>query len=254
MRIHPTSDIHLEFLPKKDQRKVLNSIPNKDVDVLVVAGDFATGFKKNMKPGIKILCDRFPHVVFVLGNHDYFFSTLEERHNQLSNLDSKIENFHFLEKSSVEIDGQRFVGGALWYPKPDMPVGIMGWIDHIRVHPDQHPTATYNDITREHEYTRKFFLNNVKAGDIIVTHHLPSYACVMEPFIGDPWSCYFATKCEDIIDKCNPAVWCCGHTHFPLNLEIYDTWVVANPYGYPMDRHAKYDSDFIIDTEVLGRV
>jgi len=184
----------------------------------------------------------------VLGNHDHWHNTIEKRHEQLAKLNARYSNLHWLEKSCVEIEGQRFIGGTLWYPEDIMAPLPMTWCDHRYVNPDEFTMITYKKITKEHEETKRYLKENVKEGDIICTHHMPSYQCVHERFVGDPWACYFATSCEDIMLNNKPSIWIAGHSHMPINLEIDDTWVVSNAYGYPGEYGADYDPNFRIET------
>ena len=59
--------------------------------------------------------DRYPQVVFVPGNHEYYGSSLGACHEVFESLGQRIANLHVLRRSSVEIVGRRFVGASLWF-------------------------------------------------------------------------------------------------------------------------------------------
>ena len=62
MKLHILSDLHLEFSQL--------DIPAVDAQILVLAGDIATGSK-----GIdfaKSVSSRYAHILYVMGNHEFY--------------------------------------------------------------------------------------------------------------------------------------------------------------------------------------
>jgi len=183
MQIKLISDLHTEFSHKDQRDETFEWLPNEGIDTLIVAGDLSTGFKKRIKPNLKAMCDRFPNVIYVLGNHDCWYSSLEKRYEQLSTLDAKISNLHWLENRAVTIDNERFIGGTLWFPRQVNSKN--SWVDYRLVEDG------YETISAAHEKTKKYLEDNVREGDIMVTHHLPSYQCVAPRWVGEFSNCFF---------------------------------------------------------------
>lgn len=118
MKLHLLSDIHLESEGY--------TIPEDlDFDVLVVAGDI----HEDPERGIEWLSaagNRKP-VVVVLGNHDYWWTTLRwlpdenavkedfmDRHDRWHRLADATENVYLLEYEAVIIGDTRFLGATYW--------------------------------------------------------------------------------------------------------------------------------------------
>lgn len=73
MRIQLVSDLHLEFRPDED---VLERLTHPDAAevTLVVAGDLAPAATngKEAEAFLRAAAARYRHVVYVLGNHEYY--------------------------------------------------------------------------------------------------------------------------------------------------------------------------------------
>jgi predicted phosphodiesterase len=70
MRIQPLSDLHLEFHADSG-RAFIDSLNVSDVEVLVLAGDIST-YSRGLYEQLAGFCDRFAHVIYVTGNHEYY--------------------------------------------------------------------------------------------------------------------------------------------------------------------------------------
>ena len=84
------SDLHLEhggILPEHDP----------DADVIVLAGDLAP-YTKWLIEHIAEHWPSAPHIIYVLGNHEFYGTEIEETKRRMANV------------SDVEIDASRIVG------------------------------------------------------------------------------------------------------------------------------------------------
>jgi Icc-related predicted phosphoesterase len=86
-------------------------------------------------------------------------------------------------------------------------------------------------------YNKDTFKNYIQAGDIVISHHLPTYASVAKQFAGDSLNPAFATENFELIEATKPAMWIHGHTHTPCDYMLGATRVICNPKGY-------YDENF----------
>lgn len=81
-------------------------------DILIHAGDFAGGFHPG--PTIHFIdwlsSQDYTHKIFIAGNHDQIFEDDLGRAQMQQYIDCFHENVHYLEDSSVEIDGIKFYG------------------------------------------------------------------------------------------------------------------------------------------------
>ena len=115
MRVALASDVHLEFgdiILKNEQ----------NAEVLILSGDICTAkvFKKSGYAKKTVLeffqrcAFQFPHVVYVMGNHEHYDFDIAKTYKTLKDQLSIWPNIHLLEKEIWEHDGITFVGGTLW--------------------------------------------------------------------------------------------------------------------------------------------
>src|SRR5579863_4623410 len=115
MNIQLMSDLHFEF-PEAREKKFIEELDPSGVDVLILAGDI--GYIPNLEDAFKSFCVKYPHVVYVPGNHEYYKSTAAIADEKLQMI--KIPNFHLLDSSHITIEGQRFIGGTMWFAQPSL--------------------------------------------------------------------------------------------------------------------------------------
>ncbi len=238
MKIRLISDVHHEF-DRGNHHPFIDSLPNEGVDVLVIAGDLATG--DLISECIRLYCDRFKNVIYVMGNHCAWKSSIEKRIAEFTALDDEIENFHFLENRRIEIDGQGFVGCTLWF-REDLRYTYASWIDFRFVDGGCH--AIFEQNKKSVEYLEK----HVQKNDIVITHHLPSRQCVHPRWVSEPSNCYFVCEMDHVMKNNKPAAWLFGHTHDVINAVVEGVHCMCNPRGYPHEG-VDFDPDFIIDTD-----
>ena len=102
MKIRLLSDLHTEFrLPYK----TADFAEYRGEDVLVLAGDIASGSTNTMSV-IKFFKEQgFPHIVYVAGNHEYYGGDFVQFNEKMAEKCSMIDGVHFLNPGSVTIDG-----------------------------------------------------------------------------------------------------------------------------------------------------
>jgi len=92
-----------------DTHELENEIDLPDGDILIHCGDWTyRGSEKAYLKAFNWFCEqskRFKHTIFIMGNHDF-------SHNYFINLfkNANIPNIHYLENSSIEIEGMKFYG------------------------------------------------------------------------------------------------------------------------------------------------
>lgn len=245
MKIQIVSDLHLEFDRDKFQ-SFINDLDPTGVDVLVLAGDICTA--RNMVGIIGAICRRYSEakVVWVHGNHEFYGSDRETVHRLSKQAVDENPNLRWLDNSWTEIDGQRFIGTPLWFryePSNEPLEELMNDFHVIR--------GFKGWVYKENKRATDFLRNEMKEGDIVVTHHLPAERSVHPIYKGDGLNCFFLCDMEETILERWPAVWIHGHTHHSFNYEIDHEGgkcrVVCNPRGYnPMALNVGFVVDKII--------
>lgn len=236
MKVKLVSDIHTEF-DRDGGDRFCDYLSNDGVDLLIVAGDLTT---KHYEKNLKTLCDRFKDVIYVMGNHDYWYGSFQGKRDLVASVAAELPNLHWLDNNRVQIGDHHFAGGTLWFERC---IVRPNWPDFRYV------SDGPEGIFEEFEKTYKFLNENVQKGDVVITHHMPSQQCVAPRWEGDDWNCYFVGDVEDIILRKEPSHWFFGHTHDARNLQIYATELVCNPRGYPGENVA-FNPDLIIDLDL----
>lgn len=224
MRIQILSDLHLEYM-RDEGKAFINQYSKYDADLLIVAGDLTSGYRLDKVLGW--LCDIYPNVVYVAGNHDHYnhsFSYLTEVREQLSN---KYKNLHWLENSITNINGYRILGCTLWFPEDS---DYKRYRDHLS---DFSKIEHFEKLVFDKNQESVNWLRaNLQLNDIVVTHHLPSHKCVHPKWADSPLNRFFLCDLTDLIKEKKPLLWVYGHTHESKDFFIGDTRLVCNPMGY----------------------
>jgi predicted phosphodiesterase len=245
MKFKLLSDLHLEFYTEgwvwkpKQHREDPNTI-------LLLAGDIHVGGKA--EPWIKEMCERFYHVVYILGNHEFYGQTWHGVKKHWANLDMP-DNFTFLDDDTVVIDGVRIIGGTLWTAIKDqtddfaftMWRGRQAMYDYaatsiVRVPGMKAERLTPQDTIGAHETTVKYIIKKLQepfeGRTIVMTHHMPHEACIHPKYVGDWLNPFFITHLDDIIKTYDIAYWVHGHTHEKVDEIVHGTRILCNPKGY----------------------
>jgi Icc-related predicted phosphoesterase len=216
-------------------------IPNKsDREVLVLAGDIATPNADIFQRGVLLSALRFfslnyKHVIYVPGNHEYYYGDFDQINSALRSTRDAVYicdrrtplNVHLANNNVVFIEGYRFVCCTLWFNERVSNRGRRNLINDFRMIKD--PLERFHT---EGAKAENFLRHGVQSGDIVVTHHLPSYRSVASKFMGNPLNSFFV---HDNVEKLlyrEPAMWIHGHTHESCDYELGKTRVLCNPYGY----------------------
>jgi len=220
MRVYVCSDLHCEF-HKDGGLQLINEVLS-EAEVVIVAGDLAVG--KGLHAALELLAGKYPRVVYVAGNHDYYRSSLEEVEETRQTL--SLTNVHWLENEVAQINGVRFVGCTLWFGwhRPDLEREIS----------DFHVIAGIRQwVHRKNKESLQFLDENVTPESIVVTHHLPSNHSIVTRYQGSLLNCFFVCpEAEEILLSRSPRLWIHGHTHDSVDYRLGATRVICNPFGY----------------------
>ena len=246
------SDLHLEFFDRKrygiaDQPVWMPpELPDDKDTVLLLAGDIHVGTQA--KPWIEIMCARFKHVIYILGNHEFYHNEFYEVKDTWQYLKMP-DNFTFLDDGIQIIDDVRIIGGTLWTDVRDQTkdFGFTVWngkqrmsdyrvttINHKRT--GQHRMLTPEDTIAAHKDTLDYFkimlAEPFEGKTIVMTHHLPHEDCVADHFKDNAFNPFYVTNLDYVMDNFNIDVWVHGHTHSNIDIKVHDTRILCNPRGY----------------------
>ena len=281
MKIAVCSDIHLEFGPI--------SLENTgNADVLILSGDICVAKELRERDNYNIRGEsdksnkfhtffqecsaRFPHVVYILGNHEHYHGDLATSYNILKTNLAYLKNLHVLEKESFDLDGVTFIAGTLWTDMnkedPSTLYGIKGYMNDYRIIQDSSEVVNYKSFDDEGKPTFKTrpakfspeksvsehkamleFIDSVLTADVmtgnisqkyvVVGHHSPSKLSTKPQYENDIMvnGAYSSDLSEFILDRPQIKVWTHGHTHHNFDYMIGSTRSVCNPRGYISYEH-----------------
>lgn len=216
------SDLHLEY--HKDRgASFISSLNSDGVDVLVLAGDISEINHINF--AIEKFCEKYPQVVMVPGNHEFYNSDAGNVFYNFETLEEQFSNFHFLNNKIYKLNGHRFLGTTLWYSYV-RPSQSHYWSDFHYI------KSLESWVYDENKTSSKWLDDNVQKDDIVITHMLPSPQCIAPQYEGNPDNVFFVCDKEELIINKEPKFWFFGHTHIPTDIHINKTRLVCNPRGY----------------------
>jgi Icc-related predicted phosphoesterase len=79
----------------------------------------------------------------------------------------------------------------------------------------------------------KLLATEVRADDVVVTHHLPAFESVPARFARSAMNAFFVCDIAPRVRERQPKLWIHGHSHDRCDYQLGATRVVANPLGYP---------------------
>jgi predicted phosphodiesterase len=208
------SDIHTEF---GIQPEKFRSLLTK-ADITVLAGDIVNNANK-LTDYLLITKEFSNYIIYVIGNHEYYKESSDTDYQKIC---ESIPGVFFLQRSRINVDGLWFTGCTLWTEINDKAKVMMN------------DPFLAQEIRDMHEIDVKWLNENAKEGDIIVTHHLPSFHLIHPKYsLFKSLNTGFASNLDWLILKIKPLIWIAGHTHTPFDTEVCGTRFIINPVGYP---------------------
>lgn len=108
LKIQIASDLHFEFGDKHYKQRIIQELKKANSDVLVLAGDITT--RKDIFDSLKCFSNEFNSVVYVTGNHEHYGTHIDKIRDIRNKVLNSFSNVHWLDNSSCEIQGQKFIG------------------------------------------------------------------------------------------------------------------------------------------------
>jgi predicted phosphohydrolase len=233
-------------------------------DVLILAGDIINAKHLKTNGTTKELYLRFfddcsknyNHVLYVLGNHEYYGYNYEGTKNKI--LEFVPNNFHVLENETFTLDNWSFIGFTLWTnffdENPFEMMDAQNYMNDykvIRIGPNFRKlrtgdTLSFNRKSREYLKTQlETLTNNI----FVISHHSPSLQSIPEFYKNEKCNGAYCNNMDELIIA-NPQIkyFVHGHTHSAFDYMIGGCRVLCNPYGYTGEAtNFTFNSDLIIE-------
>jgi len=230
MQLQIMSDLHLEMHADRGAAFV-RALDPTGVDVLVLAGDITGAARYDALADVFApLAERYAHVVYVPGNHEYYKATPADVAANLKRLSRELPNVHAPDNGVAIVAGQRFVAGTMWFRRQAYAEALKGYLTDFHVIRGFEPWVYEQNAAFE-----RLLHAELQPGDVVVTHHLPAPGSVWPRFVGSPLNAFFLCDVSAHIRARRPTLWIHGHTHERCDYREGDTRVVANPLGYPKE-------------------
>ena len=282
MKIAVCSDIHLEF-------GTISLENTEGADVLILGGDICVAKDLNKRDEYALMdrfgrseawhtffqecCARFPHVIYIVGNHEHYHGDFRDTITHLRDRLGYLVNLHILDKQMVQLNGVSFIGGTLWTDmNNEDPITLMhmtGMMNDFRCVMNSNRVVNFknhegkfatriakfspDDAVVDHkemlDYIRVMIEGKFDQKFVVVGHHAPSKQSTHPRYADEVImnGGYSSELSEFIMDHPQIKLWTHGHTHEDFDYMIGSTRIVCNPRGYDAyeDRADKFKLKFV---------
>lgn len=228
MDIYYASDIHLEFNKNYRLNKPISDYPT----CLILAGDLGN-YKviNDIESFLEDTRSKFDAVIYVLGNHEYYYTDLVQGYVEYSDLCER-KDVILLENQSYNINGVNFVGSTYWsyiHPSKEFSSGRLNDFKFIS-------DMDQSIFNLRHTHNKKYLMTQAKQLDdtnpkIAITHHAPLIKSTADPKYTDPTG--FSSNEPEVVRLYDH--WVFGHTHYRNRFQFENTWLYTNALGYPRE-------------------
>ena len=267
MKIAICSDLHLEF-------GTISLENTENADVLILSGDICVAKDLMKKDNNDILdrfgrsekwhqffqecSDRFPHVLYVMGNHEHYHGDYANTITILRDRLSYLDNLHILDKETFVVDDITFIGGTLWTDmNKEDPITLLhmkGMMNDFRCVQNSNRVTIFKDddgkfhkresrfspedAVVDHkamlEYIRLMIEGKFDQKFVVIGHHAPSKLSTKPRYEKEVImnGGYSTALDEFIMDHPQIKLWTHGHTHEDFDYMVGSTRIVCNPRGY----------------------
>jgi len=269
-RIQICSDLHVEFYDPADPEydSKLKALFEPAAENLALLGDIGLIRQPSYRAFLLAASEQFRRVFVVLGNHEFYQSTMPGALRNVARICAERENLFLVENASFVVDNVRIVGATLWAHIPEAYVVVVArCMNDYRMigSEDDNKSGDFDGRDQEaldptetsamHAHTVQFIQKELlaarKAGQqvLVLTHHAPlnlnSYGATRP----DEWHRrMFLANGSDLSALFQPPLhtWAYGHTHWYHDVTLHGTRVVSNPRGYP-NEVLGYDPRMVIE-------
>jgi Icc-related predicted phosphoesterase len=260
MKIALVSDVHLEFGD-------LDFDNDSGADVLILGGDICVGADMAQRDPYNTMgeeyrsnrfhaffercCARFPHVIFVVGNHEHYNGDFAKTIPHFRDVLGYLKNLHILEKQTWVLDDITFIGGTLWTDMNRRDTRTLHEISRMmndfrcvsnsaRLDDQRGWTDWFSttDAADDHDAMVAFIDQTIAANPagryVVVGHHAPSRLSTHPRYASEAiMNGGYSSELDDfILDHPQIKLWTHGHTHEDFDYLIGSTRILCNPRGY----------------------
>lgn len=237
------TDTHFNFIKDKTKEQLVLLKYKTECDNLIITGDIAES--DSIENALKTLSEHFKSVFFVLGNHDYWGSSISEVRGRVREFSSKFPNLHYmdgkLERLTEEVaivgsngfyDGRNGMATDI-FGRPIVKLNEWAYIDEFKGKSFSTLLNAIQEVAFGYAQEAKEALIQAcqKFKKIIFLTHIPPFPqATMSDGFHLPW--YSSEIMGDVLSEVAsefPSTQIhvlCGHTHYPVTYHHFDNLVV----------------------------
>jgi hypothetical protein len=272
VKIQIASDLHLEFY--ENPKAIPDDIIVPSAPILALLGDIGLSFTDTLETFLHQQADRFEHVLFLAGNHEYYNhhggqpKTVQEQYEWMQKVCAAKPNLHFMDKDEFRVGTDlTILGTTLWSAIPPSAelVAKQSLNDYHKSYVSVDRKLTPNVTNQWYTENREWLTNKIQEAKerrhtvVVLTHHTPSMEGTSDPkYDGNPLGHCFSTNLTRLL--VDPvAFWVCGHTHYNFDYpssfgpDSSTTRLVSNQRGYPGKEKKEYKNKMVIEVSSRTR-
>ncbi len=247
VRLHVLSDLHLE--------RGIEEVPVVEADVVVLAGDIATGV--NGVEWARDWAGQRP-VIYVAGNHEFYGHSLPGLIGDLHRAAAG-SPVHVLENREVALGGVRFLGCTLWSDfdfdgrerrESAMRLCERTVSDYYVIRRDHQLPVSAEDTRALHLASRAWLTDRLAhehdGPTVVVTHHAPYISWRPPEQALRLLAGAFVSDLSEVMASHHVDLWIYGHTHRQADLNFAGTRILSNPRGYPNEPVADFNPRLVV--------
>ena len=245
-RFQYISDLHLEMRRK---------IPNIPViaNQMILAGDIGNPFHDSYEEFLTLCSNNYKFTFVVSGNHEYWNDHgIDATNEKIEEITSKLGNVYYMNKRKIETENVCILGCTLWSKLSYIPPETRKVGDDINIFDSKGIILGPDGLDMLHKKDVRWLtktLESCKKDTIVISHHLPTYDLLHRKYNNERNLQYlnrYYTNLEHLI-KHPVKVWIGGHSHCSMKINIGNTFLGINAYGYP-NQYEKFYSKHKVTT------
>jgi len=269
MKFRVLSDIHNEFLTRKEILFKLPVMEDEKNTVLLLAGDIGVAkHPETYVPFMKEMSGRFKYVAHIAGNHEFYGSNFLYTRDLINTQYREAgisDNTRMHEREILEFDDVRVIMATLWTDMDgNNPVTKMIAHDYMNDYrqifnvggnddsPLQFRLNVDNTVSDFYK-SRDFIFDEIKnARDdgkkiLVMTHHAPTRLSISEEFLSSEINGAFVSDLSnEILNIDYELTWIHGHVHQNHKYNLGKSTIICNPHGY-QNENSYFDNKLVIE-------
>ena len=200
-------------------------------DILVLLGDIGEPSSRAYRDFITSTSEMFQDVIVLMGNHEVYNKTRAETEALIQDA-CRHSNTHFLNKSSVTINGINFAGATLWSDIDDFSVNRINCFRKIYEDGPLRKKLQKETYLQWFREEKQFLLDQSRIPNtVLLSHYAPLMECNDPYYTDSPIKSGFSSHLPELFTA-NVKAYLFGHTHINGTWNCNGVPIYSNCKGY----------------------